>query len=62
MKALISSKTAWFGILQIVFGIVGIAFGFLDQQTGFALIVTGFSTIGLRIGTSKPIGGIVSVK
>lgn len=55
MKTFFTSKTIWFGILQIVFGLVGMAFSFLDQQTGMALVFTGFASIGLRIKTTQPL-------
>lgn len=55
MKTFFTSKTIWFGILQIAFGLVGMGFGFIDQQAGLSLVFTGFGTIGFRTVTTKPL-------
>ena len=54
-KTFFTSKTIWFGILQIAFGLVGLAFHLLDVQTCGTLIVTGLASVGLRLNTSQPI-------
>lgn len=57
-KALVSSWTFWFGLLQVLLGGVGLVSGLMDQQTSFALIITGMGAIGLRLKTEAPIGAI----
>jgi hypothetical protein len=60
-KALIQSWTFWFGLLQIALGAVGFLSGLMDHSTAISLITTGIGTIGFRLKTSQPIGGIVAV-
>jgi len=55
MKTFFTSKTIWFGIIQVLFGLVGLAFNWLDQQTAITLIFTGFASIGIRKKTSQPL-------
>jgi hypothetical protein len=55
MKTALTSKTIWFGILQIVFAGVGFLFGFIDTDLASALAITGAGTIGLRFKTTQPI-------
>lgn len=62
MKALIDSKTFWFGALQVIFGLVGGYFKFIDEQTAMSLVVTGIGTITLRAQTSTPIGGFLTTE
>lgn len=57
-KALVSSWTFWFGLLQILLGVVGLISGLLDQTASWALISTGVTSIGLRLKTTAPIGSI----
>lgn len=57
-KPLFASKTFWFGIIQIAIGAVGFFSGALDPQLSLGLLVTGLGTIGFRVPTSQPIGGI----
>lgn len=59
-KALLASWTFWFGFLQIALGAVGLASGIMDHQSSFTLILTGLGSIGFRIKTTQPIGGVVS--
>lgn len=55
MKSFLTSKTIWFGILQMVFGAVGYFTGWMDARQALTLIVTGGGTIGLRFKTTQPI-------
>ena len=55
MKTFFTSKTMWFGMLQIAFGIVGYFTGWIDQTTSTTLVVTGCASIGIRFKTSQPI-------
>ena len=59
-KSLLSSWTFWFGALQIALGAVGYFSGLMANDTAFSLITTGAGTIGFRLKTSQPIGGIIS--
>lgn len=54
-KSIFTSKTFWFGALQIGFGIVGLVFNLLDHETAITLIGTGFASIGFRTVTSNPV-------
>lgn len=54
-KSIFTSKTFWFGVLQIAFGGVGYFTGWIDPAAASALVITGFGTIGLRIKTSQPV-------
>lgn len=55
MKTFWTSKTIWFGILQIVFSGVGYFTGWIDQATAMTLFVTGCASIGLRFKTTQPL-------
>jgi hypothetical protein len=55
MKTFLTSKTMWFGLLQIAFAAVGFIFGWLDTQASMALLTTGLATIGIRFKTKGPI-------
>lgn len=57
MKTFFTSKTMWFGILQLAFAGVGLLFGWIDSQTASALALTGAASIGLRFKTTGPIEG-----
>jgi len=55
MKSILSSRTVWFGIAQVIFGAIGYFTGWMDQGNAGTLVVTGVTTIGLRFKTSQPI-------
>ncbi len=56
MKSFLTSKTIWFGVLQVVFGAIGYFTGWIDHAQAGTLVVTGLGTIGLRFKTTQPIG------
>lgn len=59
-KALIGSWTFWFGATQILLGGIGFFSGLMTHVEAYTLITTGVGSIGLRLKTSQPIGGIVT--
>lgn len=61
-KALIHSKTAWIGALQVVIGILAVVVSQYPalQDVGLYAVFSGSIQIILRALTSAPIGGIVS--
>ena len=58
-KALLLSKTFWFGALQIALGVYSLVTGMMTADAAFALIVTGMTSIGLRSVTSAPVAGFL---
>lgn len=58
-KTLVSSWTFWFGFLQILLAAVGYLGQIMDEQAALALFITGWTSIGLRLKTTKPVGGIL---
>lgn len=59
-KSLVTSWTFWFGIAQVALGAIGYVSGLMDPSTASALVLTGIGTIGFRLKTTQPIGGVVS--
>jgi hypothetical protein len=55
MKSILSSKTFWFGVAQIVFGATGLFTGWIDSTTATTLVITGFASIGLRVKTETAV-------
>lgn len=54
-KSLLTSKTFYFGLAQMLLGLVGFITGLMGSTEATTLILTGVGTIGFRLSTDKPV-------